>query len=622
MKKIVHAQKEIIHPIGFLEDGKKPSIFGKTREDPEKIFLMQNVKDSPIHFSSKTKKDVVITYSAVSRFTPSKIEHIVSAKVGRHEVLTFLYDTGKAKKLLIADHKRGHLWWVRGPLSSVTERGGIVSDFTCEGKHILYYGESLIWTATSKDLKVWTKYKEPVLRSRPGFFDHGDLKFIGSKICERGIIIFYDASVKAGEHIKLQIGAALVSCSDPKKVIWRSDIPLFEKKIVYEPGLHCVGCLFFDGMVSFYWYSEKGGIVSSSVFMPFSKPFIGKPSDKIKRSEKNPIIAPKPGLWWASAATLNPAAVNIDGTVHLLFRAMGHDGISRIGYAKSKDGIHVDEVYPEPVFALEYSKFGLRPVPEKKFDPVMYPSGGSWGGCEDQRMVRIGDRVYVTFNAFDNWDNIRVGMVSISLKDFLNKKWNWSEMKFISPVGRHKNWVLFPEKINDKYAILHNLHAEETDRVMVEYFNDMNALGVEDPRFKSPDPLRMPNRPIAWHLRMKAPGPAPIKTPEGWLLIYQAHDAEMGKYKIGVLLLDLNDPTKIIARSSVPILTPDMWYENDWKPGIVYMCGAVVKDGTLFMYYGGGDKYVCVATVPLSTLLDALKHDRMVVPIINKVIIS
>lgn len=620
MKKSIPSKKEIFYPVGFLEDNVKPSIFVRNDEDPEKIFLISNVKDSPIHFS-KAKKNIIFTYSAIPRFSAAKVESIVSAKVGKHSVITFIYKTGKTQKLLIADHKAGHMWWVRGMVSSITERGGIVSGFTHDGMHLLYYGESSLYVALSKDLKTWTKFKEPVVKSRPGFFDKGHLTFIASKYTEKGILIFYDASIKTGEHIKLQIGAVLVSPLDPKKIIWRADSPLFEKKIPYEADHACAGALFFGDTISIYWHSKKEGITSCSITLPFSRSFTAKPFSKIKRHEKNPIIEPKSGAWWRSAATLNPAAVNIDGAVHLLFRAMGDDGVSRIGYAKTKDGLHIDEVDPEPVFSLDYSHFGLRPV-EKKYDPIMYPSGGSWGGSEDPRMVRIDGTIYLTFNAFDNWHNIRIGMVSIPTEDFLRKDWKWSDMKFISPVGRHKNWVLFPEKIHGKYAILHNLHADETDRVLIEYVDDIDSLKAEDLNIESPDPQSVPNRPIAWHIRMRSIGPAPIKTKDGWLVLYQAHDGELSRYKIGGLLLDLGDPTKIIARSSVPLLVPEMWYENEWKPGIVYACGAVVKDDQLFVYYGGGNKYVCVATVPLKVLLESLKNDKAVVHVINKVIIS
>ncbi|MBU6370461.1 MAG: hypothetical protein KGH93_02215 [Patescibacteria group bacterium] len=622
MKKTVTHTVDSLEPLGFWEDGKKLSMFCRVRSDPHAIFLLSNAKQSLVHFSANSAKRVIIAHAVTPKFSLAHVNNIVSARVGAKEVIVFTYGSGPTAKLMIAEHKRGHEWWVRGAATGIHERGGIVSDGSIRNERVMYFGESLIWTASAKNALDWTKRKDPVLKPRPGFFDHGDMKFLGAEHCEKGTIILYDASVRDGDQVKLQVGAALISPSDPQKVIWRADHPIFEKTVPYHADLRSVGAVFADDTALIYWYSEHGGIQSCSLFTPFSKSPVRKASRLVKRSAKNPIIAPQKGRWWGSEATLNPAAVNIGGVIHLLFRAMGPDGVSRIGYARTTDGIHIDEIHPEPVFALEYSAYGLRPVTERKFDPVRYPSGGSWGGCEDPRVTKIGDRVYLTFNAFDNWDNIRIGMVSISVDDFLAKRWNWAPMRFLSPVGRHKNWVLFPEKINGRYAMFHNLHSKETDRVMVEYFDSMELAGITDPNFHSPDPLKMPNRPIAWHIRMKAPGPSPVKTDEGWLLLYQAHDAEMGKYKVGALLLDLDDPTRVIARSSVPILEPTEWYENEWKPGIVYSCGAVEKDGTLFIYYGGGDKHVCVATAPMKEFLDALKRDRPIVPIISKVVIA
>jgi predicted GH43/DUF377 family glycosyl hydrolase len=79
------------------------------------------------------------------------------------------------------------------------------------------------------------------------------------------------------------------------------------------------------------------------------------------------------------------------------------------------------------------------------------------------------------------------------------------------------------------------------------------------------------------------------------------------QYKVGALLLDLKDPTKVLFRSAKPILEPSEYYENEgFKAGVVYACGAIVKDGHLFVYYGGADKVACVATAPLETFLKEL----------------
>ena len=83
-----------------------------------------------------------------------------------------------------------------------------------------------------------------------------------------------------------------------------------------------------------------------------------------------------------------------------------------------------------------------------------------------------------------------------------------------------------------------------------------------------------------------------------------------GRYKLGAMLLDLKDPTRVLYRSTYPILEPDEWYENNWKPGIIYVSGAVIKNGTIFLYYGGGDKHIGVATVKLDDFISKLMHNQ------------
>jgi len=114
--------------------------------------------------------------------------------------------------------------------------------------------------------------------------------------------------------------------------------------------------------------------------------------------------------------------------------------------------------------------------------------------------------------------------------------------------------------------------------------------------------------------RTRSAAAPPLKTSDGWLLFYHAMDKEdPGRYKVGALLLDLKDPTKVLYRSEYPLLQPDEWYENDWKPGIIYASGAVIKDGTLFIYYGGGDKHIAVASVNLKEFIHKLKNKEQAV---------
>ncbi len=325
----------------------------------------------------------------------------------------------------------------------------------------------------------------------------------------------------------------------------------------------------------------------------------------LTRAPLNPVLSPRQELPWEKEGVFNPAAVLIDGKVHLLYRAVGSDGISRVGYAASDDGIHFGTVNTAPIFSFEKPVSRLGRI--ERYDPVIYPSGGSFGGCEDPRITKIDDMIYMTFNAFDGWDFIRIGLSMMTEKDFLEQNWNkWTKTQLLSPPGQiHKNWMFFPEKINGKYAILHSI----SPKIEIEYRETLNDIGTTSPFIQSPVGVRTAGNKNRWDARIRGAGPPPLRTDKGWLVLYHANEHnESHKYKLGAHLLDLSNPTKIIATSILPVLEPDQWYENDSKPGIVYACGAVVRknendEDDLYVYYGGGDKYVCVAHTHLQTLL-------------------
>lgn len=323
---------------------------------------------------------------------------------------------------------------------------------------------------------------------------------------------------------------------------------------------------------------------------------------KIQRHHANPIMSPRPHQEWETNGTFNPAAVKDDeGRVHLLYRAIGDNGLSNIGHASSHDGMNFDKRSAFPVYqpSVEEKKLiGAKPSGPKEYNPTLYSSGGGWGGHEDPRAVRIGDRVYMTYTAFQGWESVQIALTSIALKDLKNERWDWKKPKLISPPGEvHKNWVLFPEKINGKFVILHGI----SPNILIDYVEN-----IDDPYpgkyIKSKPPKG--GRPEYWDNWVRGAGPPPIRTDLGWLLLYHAMDKnDPNKYKLGAMILDINDPTKILYRSPQPILTPDMHYENDGKPGVVYASGTVIRNKQLTVYYGGGDKHVCMAETPLDELL-------------------
>lgn len=335
----------------------------------------------------------------------------------------------------------------------------------------------------------------------------------------------------------------------------------------------------------------------------------------LRRVSGNPIIRPALSSYWESEAVFNPGAIVHEGRIHLFYRALGPDGVSRIGYASSKDGVNFDIHHPHPVYmpekVVELSKHRPRTSPARlSYNTGLYASGGGWGGCEDPRAVKLGGRVYLTFNIFNGWHSICVGLTSIREIDLERGRWNWDRFVYLSPLNeRHKNWALFPEKINGKFAIFHNLYDKDPARVSVEYVDELDV--TKRAPFESPDPHLLPDRNIAWHNRTRSIGPPPLKTEEGWLVFYHAMDKnDPNRYKLGALLLDLKDPSRILYRSAYPVLEPDEWYENDWKPGIIYASGAVIKGDNLFIYYGGGDKYVAVAHANLKDFLNKLMKNE------------
>ncbi|MEK6736237.1 MAG: hypothetical protein AABY47_06685 [Pseudomonadota bacterium] len=313
------------------------------------------------------------------------------------------------------------------------------------------------------------------------------------------------------------------------------------------------------------------------------------------KAEENPILSPEPDNDWESWQTFNPGVILLEDKIHFIYRAIGEDGISRLGYANSLNGFIIDERLPYPIYEHKLTR-------STGINYYSFASGGSFGGAEDPRIVRVGeeDMLYMTYTACG--EGLRVGLTSICTKDFLQKRWRWNPPRLISPPNEvHKNWVIFPEKINDKYAILHSICPEiSVDyRDNLEFQEDEYIWSFYDGNFR---------RKNCWDNWIRGAGSPPLKTSAGWLLFYHAMDNnDPGKYKVGALLLDLDDPTKILHRSQEPVLVPEKDYEySGFKGGVVYVCGAVIKNDRILVYYGASDSYVSVAQADSSEFLRAL----------------
>lgn len=314
---------------------------------------------------------------------------------------------------------------------------------------------------------------------------------------------------------------------------------------------------------------------------------------KLERYEGNPILKPNPENWWESYTVFNPGAVLKDGKVYLLYRAVGErkQYISRLGLAISGDGFNFERVSTKPVFE-----------PGRAYD--------RWA-CEDPRIIELEGEIYITYVALSKLA-LMGGKLSytalLSTKDFRNfKRFGLITSRKVDD----RDTVLFSEKIKGKYAMLHR--PQEYTNSDLDYWEWKTgdpssiwlAFSKDIKRWGMGQVLMKPQE--EWEQRKIGIGPPPIKTTNGWLLIYHGVDKN-SVYRAGAALLDLNDPTKVIGRLSYPILEPEEDYEKIGDvPNVVFPCGAVILGKKLFIYYGGADEVCCVATKNLNDILECLR---------------
>jgi predicted GH43/DUF377 family glycosyl hydrolase len=309
------------------------------------------------------------------------------------------------------------------------------------------------------------------------------------------------------------------------------------------------------------------------------------------RFKNNPILKPVAAHPWEKKAVFNAAAVDVGGSVHLLYRAMGDDNTSVIGYAKSKSGASITSRSAAPAY-----------VPREEFE---MKKGNGNSGCEDPRITKIGNMLYMMYTAYDGVHSTRVALTSISAKDFLAQKWEkWSRPQLTTPENvNDKDTALFPEKINGQYMLLHRI-----DPQLCADFLD--TLDFNKSRLTRCIEIMGP-RPGMWDsVKIGIAGP-PIKTAKGWLLIYHGV-SKTSTYRLGAVLLDPKNPSIVLSRTVDTILEPLEEYE---RVGVVnkavFSCGTVVRGDTLFIYYGGADTVLCGAKVSLKKLLAILMPDNL-----------
>jgi predicted GH43/DUF377 family glycosyl hydrolase len=529
-------------------------------------------------------------------------------------VLSFVDERGRC---VFATLERGGSWKVVADATPF--RGAAVCvRIPKKGKqasHLIAFAaagsRTLIEARSSTDLSHFRETGD-ALNARPRSFDVSALQPLYAELVSTGILLVYGAKNVQGRGV---VGAALFDRAHPKKLLWRTDHALWEEPSNGDSSVRLLGGATVGKY--FYLYTQSAGR-SVEVFPlaryweSFQKStlreFVLPPRKKgvaisLERLPANPVLEPVVRHSWEAFATFNPAAIVLNDRVHLLYRAQGYDGLSVLGYAASSDGITIDERDDMPAFVPAQAMM------KQTDSPYPYVSGGGTGGCEDPRLVEIDGTVYLMYIAFDGSHPPGVALTHISKADFLAKRWNWSRPKLISQPGKiQKNWVLFPERIAGRYVILHGL----SPKIKLEYIDDPMSLGdgnyIESLMSHGGGGYIEAARLHAWDNIVRGVGAPPLWTKYGWLVFYHGMDMrDPGKYKVGVMLLDLQHPDVILHRAVEPVLEPETDYENNGhKRGVIYVCGAVIKGAKLLVYYGAADRTTAVASADLETFLSAL----------------
>lgn len=291
------------------------------------------------------------------------------------------------------------------------------------------------------------------------------------------------------------------------------------------------------------------------------------------RHPANPIITPA-DMPVECSAVFNCGAVLFEGDVLLLLRVEDAERQTSFHAARSRDGIHF-EVCPEPI------DYPLREI-ERRLGSHRF----------DMRITPL-DGTYYVYHAL--W--IKQGSVIAMARtdDFKT----FTPFEPISPPS-NRNAVLFPEKIDGLYTRLERpQNVNGSGQIWISRSPDLRYWGDFAP-LEMPDP--------SWSKRKSGPGAIPIKTSQGWLVIYHATTttASTENYYLGAMLLDLADPSRVIAAPRKFILAPEELYECVGQvPNVVFTGGAVeMPDGTLNIYYGGADTRICLATTTVQNLVD------------------
>lgn len=279
-------------------------------------------------------------------------------------------------------------------------------------------------------------------------------------------------------------------------------------------------------------------------------------------------------------AVFNPGAIVLDGQTLLMVRVEDMRGFSHLTLARSADGLRDWQIDSKPTF-----------TPDPAHDEEQW-------GIEDPRIVWLQDdgQYAVTYVSFSRGGPV----LSIAMtRDFQS----FERLGCLMP-PEDKDGSLFPRRIGGRYALIHRPIIRGEAHIWISFSPDFKYWGEHG--------ILLSPRPGWWDHHRVGLGPPPVETPEGWLLFYHGvrMTASGSLYRVGMALLDLDDPRKVIRRTDNWVMGPEKDYEflGD-VPGVTFPTGVVAEPNTeeVRLYYGAADKSVAVATANVNDLLTALK---------------
>jgi predicted GH43/DUF377 family glycosyl hydrolase len=597
--------------------------------------------DNQIYFFIKERNHIYLvsdttTYTYHHRIQfPKKIQQSITSmkhidairlRDNSYALVVSLVYRGKSMTAYLASHD-GKKFHLQSMIHAPTMGPSKLIERDNEGVTMLTSIDGVIYYRTIEEQGRVVNYYRTELAPRSDSFDHNPLHVVGVFTIPEGVFVVYDTSHELRGLKRYCFGAALLDTDNLEHCIWRAapdEVPFWSRHSNKSNGdviAITLGLYHSKGVITTYFYDQEHNDVYTLLLdEPYSRKEPHPHKALLKKYINNPVLKPQEHNSWENHTTFNPSAIHLDDTVHLLYRAEGSAGLSVIGYASSREGTSFTR-HPDPIYVPRMNFEGVNCPDDIRlrytmgsfksgynhYDATFDTEKYTWHGVEDPRITELGERIYMTYAAYNGYQQARPAITSISRDDFVNHRWNWRSPQPMTDVPRchgdgNKNVVLHPEKVNGKYLIYHRIWPH----IRIDYVDDLE-FGPGKKYLKEID--RIEARGDSWDSHKIAVAAAPLRIDEGWLIIYQGAGSSDRRYKIGAMIVDYDDPSKVLYRSTYPIMTPSQWYENEHKSGVAYPCGAIVKDGQLYVYYGGSDKYVCIAHADLSTFIDKLKDD-------------